>query len=97
MGISTYLRDLRREVGTALALLPGVAAIIRDEHERVLLQRRSDDNTWSLPAGAIDPGEAPAQALIREVWEETGLRVVPRRILGVFGGSGGFRFTYPAS
>lgn len=95
MPISDYFRELRAKVGTALLLSPGVAAIIRDDEGRVLLQRRSDDGRWGLPAGATDPGEAPAQTLVREVWEETGLKVAPIRILGVFGGSDGFRFTYP--
>src|SRR5207237_5019764 len=40
-------------------------------------------------------GEAPAQALVREVWEETGLSVVPEQIAGLFGGGTGFRATYP--
>jgi 8-oxo-dGTP pyrophosphatase MutT (NUDIX family) len=94
MPISDYMRGLRAKLGTELVLCPGVAAVIRDEQGRILLQHRAEDHTWGLPAGAIDPGEAPAQALIREVWEETGLKVVPERILGVFGGANGFRFTY---
>ncbi len=47
-----------------------------------------------MPAGAIEPGETPAQAVIREVWEETGLIVRPVNIAGVFSGANGFRFTY---
>ncbi|NLC56895.1 MAG: NUDIX domain-containing protein [Armatimonadetes bacterium] len=94
MPISDYMRALRRRIGSELVLAPGVAAIVRDAEGRILLQRRSDNHEWALPAGAIDPGEAPAQALLREVWEETGLRVVPERILGVFGGPEGYRFTY---
>lgn len=95
MPISEYLRGLRDKVGTALVMMPGVTAIIRDEAGRVLLMRRSDDGTWDLPGGTVDPGEAPAQALVREVWEETGLEVVPRRVAGVFGGGDEFRHTYP--
>ena len=53
-----------------------------------LLQRRNDDGSWSLPAGAIDPGEGPAQAVVREAYEETGLHVVPEKVAGVFGGEG---------
>ena len=56
--------------------------------------RRSDDGEWSLPAGAVEPGESPAAAVVREVGEETGLVVEPERVLGVFGGEG-FRHTYP--
>ena len=67
---------------------------MRDADGRILFQRRSDDRRWSLPAGAIDPGEEPARAVVREVWEETGLRVVPERLLGVLGGLS-FRHTYP--
>ncbi|MBI3948125.1 MAG: NUDIX domain-containing protein [Armatimonadetes bacterium] len=94
MPISPYLKVLRARVGTDLVLMPGVAAVIRDGEGRVLLGRRSDDGSWGLPAGSVDPGEPPARTVVREVWEETGLHVVPERILGVFGGED-FRFTYP--
>jgi 8-oxo-dGTP pyrophosphatase MutT (NUDIX family) len=92
--ISEYVKKLRAQIGRGLLLLPGVAAVVRDEAGRVLLERRSDDGRWDLPAGAIDPGESPAQALVREVFEETGLLVRPERLLGVFGGAGS-RFCYP--
>jgi 8-oxo-dGTP pyrophosphatase MutT (NUDIX family) len=74
--------------------MPGVAAVIRDAHGRLLLQERSSGEGWSLPAGAIEPGESPEQAVQREVLEETGLVVAPKEILGVFGGQG-FRYVYP--
>ncbi|MEO5930904.1 MAG: NUDIX domain-containing protein, partial [Candidatus Kapaibacterium sp.] len=60
---------------------------------RVLIQRGSESGRWSLPAGAIDPGEAPAEAIVREVREETGLRVIPVRVAGVFSG-GAFGHVY---
>jgi 8-oxo-dGTP pyrophosphatase MutT (NUDIX family) len=44
-------------------------------------------------AGAIEPGETPQEAVIREVAEETGLIVSANTILGVFGGRE-FRYTY---
>ena len=75
-------------------LSPGAAAIVLNEHGEVLLQCRSDDGRWGLPGGALEPGEEPADTVVREVWEETGLHVVPERVVGVYGGSDGFH-TYP--
>jgi 8-oxo-dGTP pyrophosphatase MutT (NUDIX family) len=93
MAISEHYAQIRRRLGTSLILVPGVAAIVRDETGRILFQRKHD-GTWSLPAGAIEPGENPAQAIVREVQEETGLKVKPERIVGVFGGDG-VRYQYP--
>jgi 8-oxo-dGTP pyrophosphatase MutT (NUDIX family) len=93
MALSEYYAKIRQQIGHSLILVPGVAAIIRDEIGQILLQRKPDA-TWSLPAGAIEPGETPAQAIVREVREETGLIVRPKRIIGVFGGPG-FRYQYP--
>lgn len=94
MGVSRYVSELREVVGSRLLLIPGVAALLRDREGRVLLQLRADDGSWNLPAGAVDPGETPFEAIVREVREETGLHVVPGRIAGVFGGPG-HRHTYP--
>src|SRR4051794_41874846 len=74
---------------------PAVAALVRDGEGRILLQRRSDNGRWNLPAGAVDPGESPADAVVREVREETGLAVRPVRVAGVFGGRDGLRHRYP--
>lgn len=93
MPISDYLRDLRTRVGTTLVLMPSVAALIFDEHGRVLLARHANGGVWSTPGGAIDPDEGPQDAVVREVWEELGLRVEPTRCLGSFGGPE-FRITY---
>jgi 8-oxo-dGTP pyrophosphatase MutT (NUDIX family) len=92
--MSPHYRELRAKIGHDLLLMPGVAAVIHDAHGRLLLQERSSGEGWSLPAGAIEPGESPEQAVQREVLEETGLVVVPRELLGVFGGRD-FRYVYP--
>ena len=63
----------------------GVSATVFDEkRERVLLTRRSDNALWSLPGGAMEPGESAAEACIREVKEETGLCVQVRRLVGIY-------------
>ena len=84
--MSPYLRALRERVGTARILMPSVAGIVRDATNRILLVRQSDDDSWSTPGGSIDLDETPATAVVREVWEETGLFVTIRRLIGVYGG-----------
>jgi len=93
MPISNHFQQLRNKIGHDLLQIPGVAAVIHDEAGRILVQQNTGDNLWSLPAGSIEPGETPAQAVVREVWEETSLKVRPMKILGVFGGEN-FRYTY---
>lgn len=88
----SYIHNLRRKVGADLLLVPSVAAVIHNTKGELLLQQKRD-GSWSLPAGAIEPGETPEQALYREVSEETGLQVKPIALLGVFGGAH-FRYTY---
>lgn len=90
--MSPYYQALRDKVGTSLLLIPSVAAVIRNDEGRLLLQEKSAE-VWSLPAGAIEPGETPEAAVRREVLEETGLAVEPVRVLRVFGGSE-FRCVY---
>lgn len=94
MPMSPYQKQLRERVGDMLIVTPGVAAVIRDGEGRLLLQLRADDGNWGLPAGGISPGEEPAKAVVREVWEETGLKVRPTRLLAVLGGRD-CRYTYP--
>ena len=92
--MSNYYKKIRDKVGSELIFMPSVAGIIRNQLGEILLQNKGNGELWSLQAGAIEIGEAPAQAVVREVWEETGLYVIPRKLLGVFGGKE-FRYEYP--
>lgn len=93
MSASNYIEDLRSKVGSSILMLPSVAAVILNERNELLLQEKKNE-FWSLPAGMIEPGESPRVAIVREVAEETGLRVEPTKVLGVFGGKD-FAYTYP--
>ena len=65
--------------------IPCVGAIVRDGQGRLLLIQRGHDpeaGRWSLPGGRVEPGESDAQALAREMLEETGLIVTPGPLVG---------------
>ncbi|MFE9206531.1 NUDIX domain-containing protein [Micromonospora sp. NPDC007230] len=83
MPVSPYVARLRQHIGHDLLMLYGVSAVVTDDAGRLLLARRGDNGRWSLPAGMVDPGEQPAEALLREVYEETGVRVAIERVGGV--------------
>jgi 8-oxo-dGTP diphosphatase len=57
-----------------------VAAVIRDAQGRVLLTQRPEGRhmggLWEFPGGKIDDGEAPGEALVRELGEELGIEIV---------------------
>jgi 8-oxo-dGTP diphosphatase len=84
--ISPYIRALRELVGSRLLLLPSISAHVFDRSNRLLLARTSEQGIWTTPGGPIEPDEAPADAVVREVWEETGILVAPRAVTGVLGG-----------
>ena len=86
MAISPYVRRLREALGTELLVLPSVTGILFDAEDRILLVRQADSGVWSAPGGVVEANEAPADAVVREVWEETGLETTPTRLLGVYGG-----------
>lgn len=62
----------------------GCSAVIRNNDGRVLLTRRRDNGQWCLPSGGMDAGESPSETILREVFEETGLRVRVKRLAGVY-------------
>jgi 8-oxo-dGTP diphosphatase len=72
--------------GVSGSVVPCVGAVITDSRGRLLLIKRGHEpgaGLWSLPGGRIEPGETDAEALIREMLEETGLTVEPGRLLGL--------------
>jgi 8-oxo-dGTP diphosphatase len=65
--------------------VPCVGALIHDAAGRLLLVRRSrppSAGLWSVPGGRVEPGETGPEAVVREVREETGLRVRVGELVG---------------
>ncbi len=78
-----FIISLRSRIGHEMLWLPTAAGVVLDSAGRVLLGRRSDTGNWALPGGIIDPGEEPADAAVREIFEETGVIAVPERLVSV--------------
>ncbi|MGI5400688.1 NUDIX hydrolase [Streptomyces sp. CA-135486] len=76
-----FIRELRATAGHQLLFLPGVSAVVFDDEGRVLLGRRADTGKWSIIGGIPEPGEQPAVAAMREVYEETAVRCVADRVV----------------
>lgn len=82
--MKNYIKYIRSKVGHQNIFLNFAAGAFFDKRGRLLLQQRGDTNKWGLPGGAIELGENFKQAVKREFYEETGLKVTPTRLLGVY-------------
>jgi 8-oxo-dGTP pyrophosphatase MutT (NUDIX family) len=70
-------------IGATALLRIGAAAAVMDG-DRLLLTKRTDNDEWCMPGGAVEPGERPAEAAERETLEETGLSVRVTGLVGVY-------------
>jgi 8-oxo-dGTP diphosphatase len=61
-----------------------VAAVITDDHDRVLVIQRRDNGAWQLPGGVLELDESPLAGVRREVREETNVEVEPQRLTGIY-------------
>ena len=68
----------------ANSMVPSVNVVVEDDRSRILLIRRSDNDNWALPGGAIDLGESMTQAAVRETVEETGIDCEVTGLVGIY-------------
>jgi len=79
----TIRAQFARELGVITPKV-GTDAAIFNERGEILLMERSDGSGWCLPCGFVEPGESPAEGIIRETREETGLEIRIVRLVGIF-------------
>lgn len=66
------------------SVVPAVTAFVVNSAGAVLMERRSDNGLWGLPGGVHEPGESIAGTVVREVLEETGIKVDVVGLVGIY-------------
>lgn len=78
----TYLGKLRQTVGSRLLMVAGGRAVLENPTGQLLLHKRSDFNIWAFPGGGAEEGESAEECIVREVFEETGLKIKNYEAIG---------------
>lgn len=84
--MSNYYWNLRKVVGKIPLIINAAGVVLMDENRKILLQKRTDNNKWSIPGGCVDLGEIIEEAAKREVFEETNLVVEDLQLFNVYSG-----------
>lgn len=79
-----YIEWIRSRVGHRKIFLAFASVVLCDDHDRVLLQRRTDFDFWGLPGGVLELGEDLQSCARRELLEETGLTAAELSLVGVY-------------
>lgn len=61
-----------------------IGIVFSEDRSQVLVLKRRDVPIWVLPGGAVEPHESPEEAVVREVYEETGLQVAIQRHVATY-------------
>ena len=68
----------------ANSMVPSVNVVVVNDQDQILLIRRSDNDNWAVPGGAIDLGESMTQAAVRETKEESGIDCEVIGLVGIY-------------
>lgn len=89
----SYISEMRKYIGHQPMLSAGATVVVIKDN-KILLNLRSDTNTWGIPGGATELGETLEETSARELKEETNLDCNSFTLLNVFSGED-FYFKYP--
>lgn len=68
----------------ATSIVPSANVVVTNDAGEVLLIRRSDNDNWAIPGGAVDLGESLSQAAVRETREESGVDCEITGLVGIY-------------
>lgn len=81
-----YINYMRGMIGSKPMFLVGAGTVVLNDAGEILLIKRTDNNTWGIPGGSMEMGESFEETAVREVYEETGLRVEKLELFGTYSG-----------
>lgn len=84
-----YITDMRKLIGHETLFTVGCGVIIEKEG-CILLQHRTDEDSWCIPGGVMELGETFEEAAKRETLEETNLSVGKLELFGLYSGESCF-------
>jgi ADP-ribose pyrophosphatase YjhB (NUDIX family) len=84
--IEEWLRMVGQGVAGYVTPKVAIGAVVGNDAGEILLIQRGDSGVWLYPTGWADVGYSPSEVAVKEVKEETGIDVVPQRVIAVLDG-----------
>jgi 8-oxo-dGTP pyrophosphatase MutT (NUDIX family) len=81
-----YIHELRQLVGQRPLIMAGAALLVLNQHNQLLMVKRTDNGCWGVPGGAMELGERLEDTAKRETKEEIGIDVGDFELFGVYSG-----------
>ena len=81
-----YIMELRKHIGHAPIMCTAGGVIIENDRNEILLQKRRDNNCWGIIGGVMELGESIQETVIREAFEEAGIKVCNLELFGIYTG-----------
>jgi len=89
-----YIMDLRKHIGHDVLIGVGATTLVFNDKNEILLNLRTDTNTWGIPGGSMEPYESIEETAVRELKEEAGICADELQLVTVLSGKD-FYFEYP--
>ena len=89
-----YIMDLRKHIGHTPLIGVGATTLVFNDKNELLLNLRTDTNTWGIPGGSMELYETIEETAVRELKEETGICAEELQLVTVLSGKD-FYIEYP--
>ena len=89
-----YIMELRKHIGHDALIGVGATTLVFNDKNELLLNLRTDTNTWGIPGGSMELYETIEETAIRELKEETGITADKLELVAVLSGKD-FYYEYP--